>query len=910
VTGGADRDGRSGVRGGGAQPGAERTPSSHGEFGSEPAHPPDAWTRILRLLLRGEEGERVVEALAELYAERALEGSRAEAADGWYRRQVIGFALRLPALSGRRGWFPRRRHRMERMRQDLSFTVRQLARRPGFALLAVLTSALGIGAATAIFALVRAVVLDPLPYPGSDALVSVVEMTPSGDDFSTSEPNVVDFAERSRTLSGLAAYTFADVAARLGDGPVQLRAMRATPSFFDVLAAEAAVGRVYTADEGGPQPAPVAVLSHAFWRDAYGSAGDVVGRTIVLDGIAHTVIGIMPAGWEPFGDTDLWVPQRLDPSSDRGDHMLDAVARLAAGQSIASAQADLGAIQEDLSARFPQSNGGWGVDVRPLRNTVVGEDTIQAGWVLLGAVGLLLLLSCASVSNLLIARATERRREIAVRTAIGASAGRVLRQLMTESLALALAGGTLGVLIAFAAVPVLQSLSPPGTPRIDDVRVDLLVLLFAVGVSVAAGLLFGVAPALQTRRSELRAVLLEGGRTSTGSVDRVRGALVVAQVAIAFTLLVGVGLLATSFLRFQDEDTGLAVEETLAVPLTLPWERYDVDDRIERTRAIAARVAAIPGVRAAGFSTNAPFGDWNTVNELAIEGVTYPENEVPYARWRGVTAGYFAAAGVAIIAGRGLEPSDRGAGSGDRAVAVVTRTMADRVWGSPAAALGRRLAMGRDGTNWLRVVGVAADVEDNIVAETAEPVFFFPDGGWWPMMTLIVRADADPITLAPAIRAAIAEIDADLPVPTVERVADRLARQAAAPRFRFLLMLTFGAVALALALMGVYGVTHLAVSRRTRELGIRYVLGASTGGILRMVVTRSALLALVGVGLGVALVAAGATTVQAILFRTRALDPAILAAAAGAVVAAAIVAAWIPARRVSAVDPVSVLRAD
>jgi putative ABC transport system permease protein len=902
-------DGRSDVHDTGSQRGGTRTPSSHEVPGSAPSHPPEAWSRILRLMLRGEEGERVSDALSEMYAQRAEEASRA-AADGWYRRQVIGFALRLPALSGRRGWFPRRRHRMERIRQDLSFTVRQLARRPGFALLAVVTSALGIGAATAIFALVHAIVLAPLPYPDPEELVAVLELTPAGADFATSEPNVLDFRARSRTLSGLAAYMTTDVAARLGGEPVQLRAMQATPSFFEVLGGVAARGRVYTDAEGGAQPQPVVVLSHALWRDAFGSDADVVGRTVELNDFSYTVVGVMPAGWEPLGETDLWVPQRLDPSSDRGDHMLGAVGRLAAGQNVASARADLDAIQQDLSARFPESNGGWSVDVRPLRESVVGADTIRAGWVLLGAVGLLLLLSCASVSNLLIARAAERRREIAVRTAVGASAGRVLRQLVTESLTLALAGGALGILVAFAAVPVLQALSPPGTPRIENVRIDLLVLLFATGMSVLVGLVIGVAPAAQSRRQDLRSVLLESGRTATGATDRLRGTLVVVQVAVAFALLVGVGVLALSFLRFQAEDTGFAVAETLSVPLTLPWERFDVDDRMQRAREIEARVAAIPGVHAAGFSSNAPFGDWNTTNELSIEGMTFPDSDPASARWRGVTTGYFDAAGVTIVAGRALEPGDRGPGGDDRAAAVVTVAMADRIWGSPQAALGRRLAMSRNSTNWMRVVGVAADVEDSAIGETAAPLFFFPDGGWWPMMTLIVRADGDALALAPAIRSAIREVDADLPVPTVEPVAAILDRQAAAPRFRFLLMLTFGAVALTLAIMGVYGVTHLAVSRRTRELGIRYVLGASVGGVIRMVVARSAVLALAGIAIGGLLVYAAASALQALLFRTDALDPMIMAGAGLVVAGAALAAAWIPARRATAVDPASVLRGD
>ena len=864
------------------------------------AAPPVLWTRILRLLLRGDEGSRMEETLAELYALRREEEPGTE--DGWYRRQVLGFALRLPALA------PRRRSSvLDVMRQDLGFAVRQFRRRPGFALLATLTAGLGIGAATAIFGMVRAVVLEPLPFPDPERLVSVVELTPGGDDFTLSERNVIDFRERNRTFAALAAFQFTNIALRLPDRPVQVRAMRASADFFEVLGGRAALGRVFTAAEAGAQPAPVVVLSHSLWRDAFGADATLPGRTIVLAGSAHTVIGVMPAGWQPFEATDVWLPQRLDPAADRDGRSLKAVGRLAAVSTTTSARADLAAIQTELGSRFPESNGGWSVDVRPLKDAIVDAETTLAGWTLLGAVGLLLLLSCASVSNLLIARAATRRREITLRTALGASTGRVLRQLMTESVVLALAGGALGVLIAFAAVPALRALSPADTPRLDAVRIDALVMFFAVAVSMAAGLLFGVAPAAHALRVDVRAALAEDGRTTTGHPERLRGLLVSGQVAVAFALLVGVGLLASSLARLNTEDPGLAVRDMLVVPLVLPWDRYDTDDRTRVLREAEERIAAIPGVNAAGFVNIAPFGDWNTAVDLSVEGMAFADDNAPFARWRTVTTRYFDAAGIRIVAGRALGPGDLGPGEGAAAAAVVTVAMADQIWGSVENALGRRFAMSRNSTNWMRVVGVAADVEDRSIAEAASPLFFFPDGGWWEAMTLIVRTGQGAASLAPAIRRALWEVDADLPVPTVEPLAERLGRQAAGPRFRMMLMSAFGAVALALALMAVYGVTHLAVSRRTREIGIRLALGADLAGIVRMVLSQSVVLALAGIALGVALALAGALAMQALLFRTSPLDPVVLAGAAALVLAASLLAAWIPARRALRVDPASIL---
>jgi putative ABC transport system permease protein len=649
------------------------------------------------------------------------------------------------------------------------------------------------------------------------------------------------------------------------------------------------------------------VLGHALWRDAFGEDASVLGRTLVLDGTAHAVIGVMPAGFEP--ERDLWLPQRLDPAQDRGDHMLSAIGLLVRGANVDAARNDLATIQRDLSARFPESNGGWGVAVRPLKLSVVGEDVVRGGWVLLGAVGLLLLLACASVSSLLVARSTTRRREVGLRTALGASPARVLRQLMTESVVLSLVGGVLGVMLAFVSMPLLRRLSPPGTPRIEDATIDPLVLGFALVVTLGVGILFGLAPTLHALRADVRDALSDGDRGATGGGERIRNALLVAQVAVAFALVVGVGLLATSFARMRGEDPGMAVAEMLAVPLTLPWERYDDQARRRVLRELEARIAAVPGVRAVGTVNIAPFSGSNTMIDLSVEGIAYADNENPFARWRSVSVGYFTAAGIDIIAGRSLRSEDGGPG-GESAAAVVSESMARTIWGSAEAAVGRRFAMSRNSTNWNRVVGVSADVRDHMMDDVPLPQFFFPDGGWWPWMTVILRTDADAAALAGPIRAAIWEVAPDVPVPTIEPVTRGLDRIIAGPRFTFVLMLVFGVVALTLAVTGVYGVTHLSVSRRTREIGIRMALGGSVAGMIGMVVRRSAGFTIAGIAIGLALAIAGARALQSLLFRTSPLDPAILGGAAAILLASAFIAAWIPARKAATVDPASVLRTD
>lgn len=872
--------------------------------------PPRMWRRILRAVLRGEEVGRIEEWLDEMYVSRREEAPGTE--NAWYRRQVMGFVLRLPQFAGSRGEYGERHAGVtDSLRHDVRFALRQGARQPVYALLVVVIVGLGIGAATAIFGMVRAVVLEPLPYPEPDRLVAVLEITPDGRDFvTTSEPNFLDFQEQNRTFQGMAAWRASPVEGRLGDDAVQLQAVFATPGLFELLGGEPILGRVFAATEADATAEPVVVLSHRLWRDGFGAARDVIATSLLIDGVSHEVIGVMGEGWEPMVGTDVWLPQPLRPFTGRDDHELRALGRLLDGIPIGVAKTDLMRIQRDLGERYPDSNGAWGVDLRPLKTMVVGEERLLAGWVLLGAVGLLLLLACASVSNLLVARATGRRREIGIRTALGASRARLLRQLGAESVVLSAAGCAVGIMIAYATIPVLQALAPPGTPRIGDARIDVLVLLFSAAAASAAGLLFCIAPAIQTLGTSVRASLAQDDRSVTGSGERLRAALVVVQVAVAFTLVTGVALLGSTFVRLQAEDPGLALEQTLAVPLTMPGSRYDEEDRLRVLAEIEERVRVIPGVASVGAVNVQPFVEAGTVNVLSVEGKSFAPGENPFARWRAVTHSYLDAAGIRVMHGRNFNSNDRGLGSGDAAVAIVTETMARDIWGSPDAALGRRIAMSVNSENWMRVVGVTEDVTDIQLAEGEVPQFFFIHGGWWPLMTLVIRTDFDATTLASAIRSAVHDVDADLPVPLVETVADGIQREFAGPRFNFVLMLVFGTVALALAFAGVYGVTQLAVSRRVREIGIRRALGATTSDTASLVVGMSAKLTITGIAVGVVLVIAGARTLDALLYGTSPLEPLVLAGVAALLVGAALLAASVPARRATRVDPAVVLRAD
>lgn len=788
---------------------------------------------------------------------------------------------------------------------DLRSAARTLRRSPGFALVAGLTLAVGIGATTSIFSVLHAVVLRPLPYPAPERLVWVSETTPQGDDFSASERNYLDFREQVGSLTGLAAAADREVTLLGDDEPERLSALAVTPSFFGVLGVEPALGRAFLPEEESPS-ADVAVLSHGLWTSRFASDPGVVGRQLDLRGARRTVVGVMPPDFVSPGDPDVWIPLAPDPGAAREDHELAMIGRLAPGVSLPAAAAEMAAVARRLGERFPESNGGWGVRLVPLADRMIGPDVARTMWVLMGAVGLLLLLMCANLANLLLARGVSRRREMGLRTALGAGRGRLARQLLAESLLLALGGGAAGLLLAVWGVPLVRALLPAGTPRVEEVSVSGAVLAFALGASFLASLLFGLFPALQASATDVAAALREGGRASSAAGRRVRDSLVVGEVALAMTLLVAAALLAGSFLRLQRVETGFAEAETLAVPITLSGAALEEDGAGGGfLPEVEARLRALPGVEAVGATNVAPLEGGGTVVNLSVEGRPSGPGETSFARWRSVTPGFFDAAGVALLRGRTLEPADFAPDA--PSVVVVTGAFAAKVLPGEDP-LGRRVAMGVNGTNWRTIVGVVEDVRDVEVAESPQPLFFFPHTGGWPWMTLLVRASGDPIALAGAVRRAVWEVDPTLAVPRVEPISAARRDAVAGPRFNLLLMGAFAAVALALALIGVYGIMSHSVLQRTREMGIRIALGARPERVVGMVLGRGARLVAAGVALGTVAALASARLLGSLLFETPPSDPLVLAGTAATLALAGLASAWVPARRAARVDPMEALR--
>lgn len=798
---------------------------------------------------------------------------------------------------------------LERTRQDLSFAFHQARKKAGFTALTVLTLGLGIGAATAIFSVVKAVVLDPLPYPGAERLVALEMVNPEGGRFSVSVPDFADLEEGVGAFAHLGAASRADLALRTEGPPVRLVANQVTPGFFPVFGADPLLGRVFGEDESAPGPAPVAVLSYRSWQGRFGGDERMVGRTLDLDDRPVTVIGVMPEGWEPLMETDLWVPLPVGPAeSSRQDHFLDVAGRLAPGTSIEAARSETSQVARSLGRAHPDTNRGWTVRLTPLKENVVGASRLRAGWVLLGAVGLLLLLACASVSNLLIAGAEARAREMGLRVALGASRSRIVQQLLTESMVLAASAAVVGVALAYVAVPLLQAASPADTPRIGQAVVDGPVIVVALVMAVATALLFGLTPVLHVLRRDPMDALGTGGRTTTGGSARLRAFLVGGQVAVTVTLLAGAALLATSFLRMRSRDTGLPIDRTWVVPLMMSGTSYDFQSRRTAAREIRERLEALPGVAAAGVTNIRPFSGANTATNLNVEGRPSSPDEAPFVRWRIVDQSYFAAMEMAPIEGRLFRSSDFDEES--EAVVVVTRSLARRLFGDePGAAVGRRIATSWNGTNWRRIVGVVPDVEDVAISLEPPRTLFFPAVGGWSQVVFMVRFDGDPLSRR-RLQEAVWQVEPGLPVPVVEPLSAALDDVVATPRFNLFILAIFAGVALVLAVMGVYGVTLFAVRRRLREIGVRIALGSREGEVVRLMLGRGLRVAGLGTAAGVLLALGLSRFIETLLFETAPRDPGALLAAAVVALVASGLATWLPARRASRVDPVEVLAAE
>jgi predicted permease len=803
---------------------------------------------------------------------------------------------------------------LENLLQDLRYGARVLAKHKGYTAVAVLTVALGIGANTAIFSVVNAVLLRPLPLEEPERLVRVFGTSPRRNIFSRphSYLNFADLRAQNKTFESMAAYTGSSAALSGADAPEQITGALASGDIFLVLKTKPFMGRLLTPEDEKPGGSPVVVISHGLWQRRFGGDPSIVGRRIRLDGREREVVGVTPADFRfEFipGALDFWTP--IDPGANefkqRGAIFLEAIGRLRPGVSVEQASADLSGVASQLEQQYQDSNTGVGIRLAAAQEELVG-DLRQMLLVLLGAVGFVLLISCANVANLTLARAAGRHREIAVRAALGAGRMRIVRQLLTESLLLAVVGGGLGLLFALWGVKLLSAFVPENVPRFGETSTDLPVLGFTLGASLLTGLLFGIAPALQSSKIDLNEALKEGGRTGTEGRGRtrVRGALIVAEVALSLVLLVGAGLLIKSFVKLSNTDPGFDAGNTLTASVSLAAVRYDTDEKItDFYRRLVERVRAMPGVASAGAVMPLPLSDNNLSFSFTVVGQpSLPPGTRQSAAVRIVTPDYFRAQGIPLRAGRVFNEQDK-AGAPD--ALVVNEAFARRYLGG-AEPLGQRLKLGINNIEGV-VVGVVGDIRAASLATPGVPEYYIPEATVaFSDMTLVVRTTTDPAAVTAGLRQAVAEMDKDQPLYEVRTMDSLVARSVARQRFSMTLIGVFAALAMLLAAVGIFSVMSSLVAQRSHEIGIRLALGAQPRDILSMVVRHGMTLALVGVGLGLAASFALTRLMSGLLYEVSAKDPVVYGGIAALLAAVALAACYVPARRATKVNPLIALR--
>ncbi len=813
---------------------------------------------------------------------------------------------------------------MKTLLNDFRYGVRVLARRPWFTAVAVLTLALGIGANTAVFSLVSAVFVRPLKYREAERLVMVWEVV-ERLGFARDNPAVANFADwrsQNRVFEDMAATRHLTYDLTGGGGePEKLLALGVGANFFPLLGVEPALGRAFHADEDRPGAPRVAVLGHGLWQRRFGGDPGVVGSELLLDGEKYTVVGVMPRGFQfDTAGVDLWTPIAFTPEqlAERGIHYLSVVARLRPGVTIEQADADVKAITARIAAAYPDEAGGVGASVIPVREYLAGGSRASL-LMLLAAVAMVLLIACANVAGVLLSRAAARRREIAVRAALGASRWRIVRQLLAESVLLGGAGGALGLLLALWAFAFLGQLVPAGMREMAEPRLDFSVLCFTLLVSLLAGVVFGLAPALQASKTDLNDALKQaGGRGGAGEGRRLRGAFVVSQVALSLVLLVGAGLLFQTLQRLREQYTELRPESVLTVRTQLAENRYgEPARRAAFYDEVLSRVRSLPGVVAAGYTTAVPLTRKGGANGLSLEGRDNGAGASWNANHRQVSPDFFRAMGMALREGRDFDARDD---AGAPAVAAVNETMARSFWPGESA-LGKRFKVGAPDSPvpWLTIVAVVSDVrqmgadapvkaEMYVPYRQAAPLWKTAPYSFFTPRDLVVRASVPPPSLVPAVRAAVGEIDAYQPVAGVRTMDEVLGRETAQRSVGVTLLAAFAALALLLSALGIYGVLAFFVVQHTPEIGVRVALGARPLDVLRLVVGRGMKLALAGVGVGLLGALALTRLMRSLLFGVSAADPLTFVGVALLLTLVALLACLIPARRATKVDPMVALR--
>jgi putative ABC transport system permease protein len=815
---------------------------------------------------------------------------------------------------------------MESIIKDLRYAIRQLVRRPGFTVIALLTLALGIGANTAIFSVVNAVVLKPLPYKQPDQLVMLWETIAANDHRSVAPGNFADWREQNHTMEAMAA-TFNGNFNLTGDGfPERIDGATVTSNLMDVLGVPAQLGRVFQSDDDLHQDRRLVVISDALWKRRFASGRDLIGQTIKLDDTSYEVVGVMPPGFQYPNQANLWVlgrdrnavsqslisqfPQN-DWSHERDAHFINIIGRLKPGVTLSQAQSDIATISRQLEQQFPQSNAGLGSNVVSLHTQIVG-NVQPLLLLLLGAVIFVLLIACTNVANLLLARASQRQREVALRLAVGASRARLIRQFLTESILLSLVGGSLGFVVSIWAVALFVKLSPSDIPRLNEVGVDLRMLGFILAVSVITGVCFGLLPAFQATRPDLNRALKDVTRASQGrSRRRSRDFLVIAELALAQLLLVAAGLLIVSYVRLNQIDAGFNPDHVLTAKIAPSTKKYpDPKRRAEFFTAVLDHLRQIPGVQSAAIVLNLPLSGSSMNRGFTVEGrpPARPDENITMD-YQVVSSDYFAVLETPILRGRGFTAADN---ENSQRVIIINQTMARRYWPSEDP-LGKRMAIGDSSkeTSWRTIVGVVGDIRHASLNDVPVPCAFTiyrQDLESWPRMAITIKTTTDPASLSGAVRKELTAIDPTQPVYAVEPFQNLLSSALAPRRYVMVLLGSFSLLALILAIVGVYGVISFSVSERTNEIGIRVALGASRRDVLRLILGHGMGLALIGIVMGLAGAFAVTRFLRSFLFEVTATDPGTFTLVALILGAVALCACYIPARRASKVDPLVALK--
>jgi putative ABC transport system permease protein len=807
---------------------------------------------------------------------------------------------------------------MQSFWQDISYGIRMLKKNPGVTILAIVALALGIGVNTAIFSIADAFLLKPVPFPNLDHVVTIYETVPHRNinDNSASPANFEDWKNQSHSFDRLAAFQWDSVNLTGEGNPQRVQGFLVSQNFFETLSEQPVLGRAFLPEEEQPGRDHEVMLTHGLWERRYGSDRNLIGKSIQIDAESYTVVGVMGKGFKYPFSVELWMPLAMDAKEKaiRKSHYLFALGQLKPGISVSQARAELVALSTRLSTEFPQTNKGWGVRVLPFRQAVSGDLTRQYTLLLMGAVGFVLLIACANIANLQLARAANRQKEIALRAALGATRWRVIRQLLTESVLMALAGGAAGLLVAEWSIGLVLSNMPPDVARYiagwQEIRLDSLAFLFTLALAIAAGILSGLAPALQCAKTDINETLKEGGLGSSASRRRhlIRNILVVAEVSMSVILLVGAGLLVKGFRALINVNQNFEPNSLLTFRISLPAAKYGSPQKISAFHDETLRqLQTIPGVKSASLVTSVPYSNSYSSDAFSIEGRTFPVGEVAVATRESVSPNYLQTMHIPLLRGRGFSESDS---ADSPEVAIISEVLAERYW--PAEnPLGKRIKLGAvdSKSRWAEIVGVAGEVKYNWISSGQEPTIYFSYRqhalGY---SQFALRTSGDPNSFTSAVRSRIANVDPEQPISEVKPLAQVIHESVMGIAYVAVMMAVLGVIALLLSAVGVFGVMAYSVTERTREFGIRIAFGAQQKNVLRMVFYRGMLLTGIGLGIGLPIALAMSQLLASLLYGVSASDPIIFSGVTILLTGIAMLACYIPAKRAMQVDPMVALR--